>query len=99
MHYIVTATELGGDESLRLWDLGERSRQFVSLPVDFEHQGEERDVKSVITEESDLVRVVDSMTRHFTGSDIRTYKLVAIASRKPGEMVTKEVSKKGILPQ
>lgn len=96
--FIVTANPMGVRESLHLWSLGDSAEQFVSQEIDFENAGELRDVASIICNEQNLDRVIDTVTASFPGRDVFTYQLISVASRKVGEIVKKEVSKDGILP-
>ena len=55
-------------------------------------------VEQWLCEARDTVIVVDNMSRQFPGREIKVFNLSEVHIRPPGELVSKVVTKDGVLP-
>lgn len=55
-------------------------------------------VEQWLCEARDTAIVVDKMTKEFPGREIKVFNLAEVHIRPPGEMVSKVVTKDGVLP-
>lgn len=68
-------------------------RDFNGLNEDYMNEGE-----FFIVDDRDLEHVVGHLARSNPGKEIRVYDMVSVSVCPAGEMVTKKVSKDGVLP-
>lgn len=55
-------------------------------------------VKTWYCAPQDTTRVVEYMSNHWTGTDIKVFNLTAVSIRLPGDLKHKSVTKDGVLP-
>ena len=99
--YLVTVLIPDPEGRLQLWQFGDRNnaKQYCSKEAELTDGTSLRDVQAIECNEQTLSAVIEEMTKNYPGFAIQTYELVSVATRQVGPIVTKEVSKDGILPK
>lgn len=102
--YLITSVNRQGGTRTDIPAANEPPRQFTSNYVNMEltgnYQESMKEIQSYTTErEEDVPAIVDYLTRNFSGRDVSVFKLQSVSVRAPGEIVTKDISKDGVLPR